>query len=196
MEGKRDDQAKYQPITGTLEVEGEEEFVKSVYEQFKEELARTRLGTAVKGTPAGQLIEGEADGQRKGKTAEKTGKKSSSKRAKTSFSIVKDLDLSDKTNSESLRAFYASKAPTTAMECNAVFVYYLQQIAKVQPITLDRIYSCYKDVSIKYPNALRQSVADTSSRRGWLDTKSFDDIRLATPGENFVEHDLPTAKPE
>lgn len=178
---------------GTLEVEGEETFVKSVYEEFKEQLATAKLNVRPynNGTPVQLIDQGSKVG---GAKTTKPAKKSSVKRARGSFSIVKDLDLSAKTNSKSLRDFYAEKSPANAMECNAVFVYFLQQIAGIDSITIDHIYSCYKDVGIKYPNALRQSIADTSSRRGWLDTKSFDDIKIATPGENYVEHDLPKAK--
>ena len=176
---------------GTLEVEGEESFVKEVYSDFKEQVALARLGITV--TPP-QNDDPKLIDQGDDKAKPKATKKPATKRARVSFSIVKDLDLSSKSNSQSLRDFYASKNPTSAMEKNTVFVYFLQQIAKVSPITLDHIYSCYTDVNSKYPNALRQSVADTAFHRGWLDTSSFADIKLATPGENYVEHDLP--KPE
>lgn len=177
-------------FNGTLEVDGEESFVKLVYDDFKEQLAsapRPVVADAALPTPH----------YSDDNTAEQVNravrgvKKSTYKRPKSNFSIVKNLDLSAKINSQSLREFYAAKSPVTAMECNAVFVYYLQRIIGVNPIMIDHIYSCYKDVNIKYPNALKQSIADTSSRRGWLDTRSFEDIRIATPGENYVEHDLP-----
>lgn len=173
---------------GSIEAEGEEAFVKSIYDDFKNQLATARTNDGGSAEQAG--VEHSPAAPKAGSAP----RKALSKRAKAGFTIVKDLDLSGKNNSKSLRDFYTEKVPSTAMERNVVFVYFLKQVVSVAQVTLDHIYSCYKDVGVKYPNALRQSVADTSSRRGWLDTKSFDDIKLATPGENYVEHDLPKAR--
>lgn len=168
---------------GLLEVDGEEDFVRSIYNDFKTELMTTRK---INSTPAA-----EKTNQDKIPQKSNPAKKSSNGKKRESFTILKDLDLSSRTNSLDLKSFLSDKSPSTAMERNAVFVYYLKNHANVSTITLDHIYSCYKYTSTPVPTALRQSVADTSSRRGWLDTSSFDDIKLSIPGENYIEHDLP-----
>lgn len=170
---------------GTLEVEGEETFVAGVYADFKEQIA---IGAIARSEPV-KVLTSETDEV----TAPKQSKKSRSVKTKESFSIVKDLDLSAKGNSQSLRDFYAAKKPGNAMEMNAVFVYYLQTIVGLKAITLDHVYSCYKNVEARIPGALRQSLKDSASRKGYIDTSSFDSITLATPGENLVEQDLPRA---
>lgn len=170
---------------GTLEVEGEESFVAGVYSDFKEQLTISNSGRSaemIAMNPAAQET-----------LSARQSKKSRISKSKESFSIIKDLDLSEKSNSQSLRSFYEAKKPANAMESNAVFVYYLQMIAGVGPITLSHIYSCYKNVGARIPAALRQSLADTAFHKGYIDTSSFDSIKLATPGENFVEQDLPRA---
>ena len=171
-------------FNSTVEVDGEESFVRLVYDDFKGQLAGAGQKVAIN-------IQKPTEGHSPLTEAVSLAKKPIDKRPKASFSIIKDLDLSSNNDKPSLREFYASRSPRSALECNAVFVYYLQQIANVKPIAIDHIYSCYKALNLKYPNALKQSIADTSSRKGWLDTSSFEDIKLATPGENYVEHDLP-----
>jgi hypothetical protein len=177
-------------FSGTLEVEGEEGFVRSVYDDFKDRL----LAVRARQSTAETTLSAPPDSVGTEASAANTSKQvrtMSRKRAGVSPSLVKDIDLSEEGNDFSLADFYAAKSPQTAMESNVVFVYYLQQIAQVARITVNHIYTCYKFVNIKYPNALKQSLADTSSRKNWLDTSSFDDIKLSTAGENFVEHSLP-----
>jgi hypothetical protein len=77
------------------------------------------------------------------------------------------------------------------MESNAVFVYYLQKTAKVSGIDFNHVYTCYKDVAARIPSALKQSLIDTASSKGWLNTSSLNNLQLTTGGENFVELDLP-----
>ena len=107
---------------------------------------------------------------------------------------MKDLDLSPKGDTESLRDFYAHYLPKTNFEKNLIFVYWLQQIAGMSGITEDHVFTCYRSIpGIKAPVALYQSLIDTSNRRGWLNTTSTDDIKVTVPGMNYLEHDLPRA---
>jgi hypothetical protein len=181
-------------FSGTLEVDGDEDFVRSVYDDFKGRLLEIRTDDGP--SEAQPAIKAAASGAPPQTSSDigadtRPGRPAVRRRAGPSLTLLKDLDLSEVGNDFSLLDFYAAKAPQTAMESNVVFVYFLQQIAQVSGIGINHIYTCYKYVNIKYPNALKQSLADTSSRKNWLDTASFEDIRLSTAGENFVEHDLP-----
>jgi hypothetical protein len=80
------------------------------------------------------------------------------------------------------------------MEKNTVFVYYMQKKLNLTGITVDHIYTCYKNGNIRVPGALVQSILDTSNRKGWLNTRRTDDISVTTQGENLVEDDLPRKK--
>lgn len=176
--------------TGILEVEGEEEFVKSVYQDFKEVLNSRPL--IPKSIPVVENGKSQKTANNAGQVSQKESKQKN--KSKESYSISKDLDLSSKGGKQSLRDFYKGKFPTkakSAMENNAVFVYFLQKILMNTNITLSHIYSCYKDVGARVPTALRQSLLDTSHRKGWVDTSSFENLLITTAGENYVEQDLP-----
>lgn len=171
---------------GILEAEGDEAFVTRIYNDFKGRVP----DLAPSLTRARELKRGEGPRSVRPEAEQplihpkRLGKKEV-------YAVVKDLDVSGREGGKGLQDFYREKRPASAMECNAVFVYYLNRIAGIDRITPDHVYSCYKCVNARVPAALRQSLLDTSSRKGWLDTGRMEDIKLATLGENFVEHDLP-----
>ena len=177
---------------GVLEVEGEESFVKEIYKEYK-----GRIDALVEFSS--NNIEDEPDRSPSTETPQPkklrhTNKKSSKIKSgggrKESYTLVTNLDLLAKGNKKALKDFYNEKSPTNAMEKNAVFVYYLQKEAKISAITVNHVYTCYKHVGVPVPGAFRQSLADTSSKKGWIDTKSMENITIPTLGENYVEHDL------
>lgn len=108
-----------------------------------------------------------------------------------SHNLVTDLDLSGTETIPSLKDFYKEKNPTSYMEGNTVFVYYLKKIRNMESVGVDHIYTCYKHVGAKAPGRLYQSLADTRNRKGWIITDNMDDLRIGTLGENFVEKELP-----
>lgn len=172
---------------GTIEVEGEESFVAGVYADFKEQLVIAGITRTATTVPA--LVK---EGGDKSTVDSKPVRKSRTTGKGESLAIIKDLDLSARGNSRdlSLRDFYAEKKPSNAMERSTVFVYFLQVIMGASQITLNHIYSCYKDVGAPVPS-VRKSVANASGRKGYLNSASFDDIKLGIPGENLVEQYLP-----
>lgn len=108
-----------------------------------------------------------------------------------SHNLVTDLDLSGTDTILSLRDFYKEKKPTSALDSNAVFLYYLKKIREIQNVGIDHMYTCYKEVKAKVPGKLYQSIIDTRKTKGWIITDNMDDLRIGTLGENFVEKDLP-----
>lgn len=134
--------------------------------------------------------------QGKGTTGQKRGGKTQTKgvRRKEGCQIVKDLDLSGTGGKKPLKVFYEEKQPSSNLERNAVFVFYLKRIAKIAKVNRNHVYTCYKDVDERVPENLIQSLRDTSHHKGWVDTSMMDDLKIPTVGENFVEHDLPKSK--
>ncbi len=177
--------------TGVFEAEGDEKFLETLYGDFKEGLAGAQVRKQLIANENSDLKEEGGDKAVPG--SEKKAAKTTPRR-KESYSIVKDLDLSSKNQKISLRDFYSKKAPSTGMERATVFVYYLERTAGVTAIALDHIYTCYKEVGVPVPKALRQSVFDTAFRKGSIDTSNIDSITLTTIGENMVEYDLPPKK--
>jgi hypothetical protein len=170
---------------GIVEVEGEEQFVRDVYADYKSGLFKqAKVDSAI---PAPKPPESSRPSRESG--GERIPKKGP--RRQSGFELVRDLDLT------TLRELYKTKKPTSGFEKNVVFVYYLQQTLGMKSgITPNHIYTCYKSVGEKFPAALKQSLIDTARRKGWIDTRDTNSIKLSTIGENLVEHDLPRAEPE
>jgi hypothetical protein len=112
------------------------------------------------------------------------------RRRATAPSFDDELNLRPK-GGQSFEDFAAAKKPTNFDERNLVSAYYITRVAKVGPATVDKVYTCYKDRTWRLPADPRNSLAQTAAKRGWLNTKNMDDIKLSMPGENYVEHDLP-----
>lgn len=109
------------------------------------------------------------------------------------MSIVKDLELRPE-GKTSWRDFYNQKKPDTQQQAITVAVYYLQQVLELDKITPEYVFTCFKDVSLKTPKNMPQSIRDTAKKKGWVDTSERGNIKITNHGENLVEHDLPTAK--
>jgi hypothetical protein len=108
-------------------------------------------------------------------------------------SAVRDLDLAPK-GQTSLKDFVAEKQPKTNHDRNVVSVYYLAEVLGLNGVTLDQVFTCYKDMRWREPGSLANSLALTANRKRFLDTASLDDIKLTPAGRNHVEHDLPPKK--
>ena len=162
---------------GTLDVEGEESFVKEIYNDFKEKIV-------------------ERQGGQKNDSATAATTEKNEERIKTSRKPIKQdtYKATDDINTKNLKEFYAEKSPGTKYESNTVFVYFLEKKQNIQKITIDHLYTCYKLVGVKVPKALRQSLVDTAFHKKYISTKDLNAIKVAIVGENLVDHDLPRAK--
>ncbi|HUA44565.1 MAG TPA: hypothetical protein VMA77_05015 [Solirubrobacteraceae bacterium] len=115
------------------------------------------------------------------------------RRRATSPTAVRDLDLAPN-GQTSLRDFVAGKQPKTNHDKNAVSVYYLSEVVGLTDVTVDHVFTCYKDMRWREPGNLANSLALTANRKRFLDTASLDQIKLTPAGRNHVEHDLPPKK--
>lgn len=178
---------------GIVEAEGSDTFVLAVYADFKDRLSFADRKQAPPAPPAASPPAAAKEGAKAEKpTASSNGTTKARKKQRDSQSIVKDLDLSKGKNGR-LKDFYEGYVVKSNLERNLVFVYYMQHELELTGITDDHVYTCYRNVGSKLPGALRQSLLDTSSRNGWIDTSDMKNIRTATPGVNHLEHDLPKA---
>ena len=115
--------------------------------------------------------------------------KSKNKTNVTSYQIVSSLNLKPK-DKKSLTDFYSEHSVNKNFEHNLLFVYYMNKIIAEQNITINHIYTCYKEVKVKVPNNLYQSLADTKKHKGWIETKDMDNLIVTTAGENHIEHEM------
>lgn len=173
---------------GTVEAEGSEEFVRSIYADFKDKVSATTSTQAFRT----KHIEHEKKARKK---TEIKIKKRKAGPGKAAPQLVKELDLSNKDNKSSLKEFYARYTAKSYFEKNLVFCYYLQEEANVSPITVNHVFTCYRYIKgIKTPTALAQSLLDTAHHKGWLDTTSLDNIIVPTSGTNYIENDMTKAE--
>jgi hypothetical protein len=113
-------------------------------------------------------------------------------KTKETFGLLKDLDL--RKDKQTFRDFYETKQPSSAGEFNTISVYFLSEILQISGITPSHIYTCYKEVTKRPPEAFIQSLRDASSKNGYLDISDINDIKIPLRGRNFVDHDLPKKK--
>jgi len=131
--------------------------------------------------------------QKKAKKATKGLKtKSSTKKQKTTLSIVKNLNLSPK-GKKLIKDFVEAKQPKSDQEKCVVSVYHMQHNLELESIDVNHIFTCYKICNWRVPADLDNTLKVTASQKGWLDTSDGNNIKTTTHGENLVEHDLPKA---
>ena len=159
---------------GYVEVSGSEEFVKSIYEDIKNNLFTQKMEPKI----ANSIYDGEKD-------SKKTIKKNTG--LSTKPKLISELDLYPK-DKEKFKDFFNKYDLKTFFEKNLVIVYYLQEILKLNEITMDMVYTCYKDIGGKYPEQLKQSLTDTKTQKNWLVHENGSNIKLTSKGENaFVD---------
>lgn len=173
--------------SGVIEAEGTEAFVLGIYADFKEQIASVENIPEQKRTPA-------ATPKKKKTTAKKAATKNPAKKKSNSEStgkLVKELDLSGKGGSQSLRDYYGQYKAKTNLERNLVFSYYLEHELSMDSIGIDEIFTCYRNIpNLKVPGNLKQSLYDTSAK-GWIKITSIEDgITVPVSGLNHIEHDL------
>lgn len=104
---------------------------------------------------------------------------------------LKDLDLTPR-GKVSFADFVNAKQPKTNHDRNVLSVYYCDRILEVGAVSVDHVFTCYRDMSWRLPSPnLNNGLALTSSRKRFLDTADASNITLTSKGLNHVEHDLP-----
>lgn len=91
---------------------------------------------------------------------------------------------------ETLKDFFSSYAAKSNLEYNLIIMYWFQEKSKNSPVTINHILTAYRHLSLKIPN-LKQSLVDTKSRKGWIDSSNNEDLKLTIGGINHLEHDMP-----
>jgi len=73
---------------------------------------------------------------------------------------------------ESLKDFFTKYTPANDNERNLLFVHYLQNVLEINEITFDHIYSCYDILGLRISENLPQTIRNTASKTGWIETKN------------------------
>ena len=120
---------------------------------------------------------------KKAKTAKKKAK------GKVLPKQIKDLNLKPpgKTSGQD---FALEKKPSNVMHKCVVAVYYLRDELGLPAISVDHVFTFFKNATWKIPADLINTLQQAGTA-GWLDTADSQNIIITPIGENLVEHDLP-----
>lgn len=180
-----------------FEAEGDEAFLKSLYEDFRLALASANPRGTAGETPK---LDVPADKQtaRSGKSPgvpKHQQPAAPKKKASKTVSADRTLDLRPD-GKQPFADFVAQKNPVSNHEKNVVSVYYLTEVLGQQTATVSQVMSCYDDRSWRTPNNIKNSLSVTATSKGWLNTQNFEEIGLEVKGRNHVKHDMPAGKGE
>lgn len=173
---------------GLVEAEGSEDFVWKVYADFKDKVVANTYGlsAALQNPPSPNV---EATGNRNNTVSTKSsasGKKATSK----GYTLCKNLNLYSEGDKPSLEDFMKDYAANSNPPRYLLFTHYLKNIKGIEKVGPNEIYTCLKRLGgIKIPN-IEQGLWDTSSKKGWLDTSSIDDVGITVAGENAIDLEL------
>ncbi len=88
---------------------------------------------------------------------------------------------------DSLENFYKKFEVNNDYENNLLFVYYLQEILKIHPLTTNHLYTCYDELNIRIPENLVSSIKNTKKVKGWIETKERGNMAVTITGTNKIK---------
>jgi len=184
---------------GSVELEGNEQFVDKHLEKF-EEIFKFAIQEAVKYKFENTVAQIENSPSISLPSETVTHSNDTSKKithihkhpVKSSIIIPPaPVDLKANENKISLREFVIEKRPANHYEKVAVFVYYLTKFNHKEEAKFGEILSCYEEVGEKKPSII-DIVKNSIRYKGWLEVgQERFSTRITISGENFVKFDLP-----
>lgn len=107
----------------------------------------------------------------------------------SSYNVVDDVNLLE--DGEPKFLDFCKKLPDNIAneKYNTVCVYYLEKILKLDVITKDHIYTCYKLTNKDYKN-LNSTILNSKNRGKYIYEKEPNNYRITQAGQKLVEIDL------
>lgn len=176
---------------GLIEVEGEEEFVKSVYGDLKEVIAKKLSSSKAAETAHNSDEAVTEESSNKSKTPKRRSSKKSSEttRSKTQAGYAPKLDAS--LPIADLDDFYSPYDPSNQSERILIFCKYIQSVTENDLCTVDQIYTCYSALKEKHPIDYMQAMRDARKRAyGYVTYTTPEDVKVTLIGENFFNKKL------
>ena len=177
---------------GTVEVEGDEAFVRSIYQDFKEHIGKLVVlqpaaPRALPVAPDRLAITDESAPQPKKKPHRRASSKAGENARSADYKPTFDgsIDLS------SLEEMYDQFDPENHSEKILLFAI-LRDTVKRAPCTADHIFTCYFTLKAKTetPAAFLQAFRTAQSRTHYIEYSSPQDIQITISGDNFYNAKL------
>lgn len=168
---------------GLIEAEGDEAFVRAVYDDFKGRLEPVEDGDEAT-ADAAKAGNGSAGRKRAAKVKKKapSAPKEGGAAGMTSHKPKIDPNL----DTSGLTEFMEPYVPKNNPERYVLYLQFLKS-KKIDPATMDQLFSCFHDMNDDLPNAMGQNLIDTRSRYGYVNFTSPMDVSLSTKGMNHLK---------
>jgi hypothetical protein len=179
-------------VQGTLDVEGDVEFVREVYKDYREGLIAKptnafvqageddEIGTGNASTSSAGAPQKDSEGVRRKRKAPRQQKDGATAAPVFKPALVNDLATTD------LKSYMADFDPKSNYDYIALFMSYLEG-KNISPVTFNHVYTCFRDAQVKAPVALRQAFIDTRNKKGFVEFTSPFDVSLTERGRNHVQ---------
>lgn len=175
---------------GKLEIEGSEEFIKEMYNDFKILLSNKPESTPIKKELKVEGEETQSEPISKKGVSTKVKKQTSGKpKHSNELKLLTDLNLRPK-GKTSLKDFASQYQIKIAEELTLVVVYYLKQILGIEKVSINHVFTSYKELNKKVPSTLKQVLTNHKNTKGWIDVTDWDEIKYTIQGMNHMDHDI------
>lgn len=178
---------------GIVDVEGEVEFVREVYGDFKELL----LSSNYEGAPDLDGAKGPAQDTSKTRPERQRPKRKAGAKKKVPTDtddpgVSPDAPKLDKhLDTSGLSAFYGKYETKNNPEKILVFLKFMTDELGIESPNTDQFYTCFDKMNERVPKVFSQAFRDTSGRKfGFIDYNSATDIKITTVGNNHFKFDL------
>ncbi len=174
---------------GLIDVEGDEAFVREVFESFKSALTESR-GNAPDDLPDEEITAGASSetlsrGQPKSKKRRPRKTQEGSETRSGWGLYTPQLDNSLTTTN--LKTFFEKSKAKSHADKILTFVRFLSDELSINPCSADQIYTCYKVLREKMPEAFAQAFRDTQNKHKYIDAPSPLAITATIVGDNRFE---------
>ncbi|GLQ39833.1 hypothetical protein GCM10007908_34530 [Rhizobium albus] len=177
---------------GIIDVEGDPELVRAIYDDFKEQL----LAGGTMQPPPLDESEGAGPAEDGGRPKARSKRKPPAKKRLASDeggpNVSADSPKLDKNlDTSGLPAFYERYEAKNNPQKILVFLKFMNDELGIENPNTDQFYTCFEKVNARVPKAFAQAFRDASGRNfGYIDYNSATDIRITTVGSNHFKFDL------
>lgn len=179
---------------GILDVEGDEAFVKSIYDDFKGHLSESSKRPNLKlidAPPLAELPDETKSTRRKRASTRRQTESGKTKLGEYSPKFNPNLDLGK------LEEFYAKFDPRNHREKILIFAVFLREQLGRVPCEADDVFSCYQTLKTQteIPEAFVQALRDAQNKGGYIEFASPTEIKVTIAGENYFNQKMKRKEP-
>lgn len=171
---------------GLIEAEGDEAFVRAVYDDFKGRLEPVESGGSGDGEAADVAEGGNGEAGRKRAAKAKKKAPGAPKEGGAAGMTSHKPKIDPNLDTSGLAEFMEPYVPKNNPERYVLYLQFLKT-KKIDPATMDQLFSCFHEMNDDLPNAMGQNLIDTRSRYGYVNFTSPTDVSLSTKGMNHLK---------